>query len=341
MIGGVALAVLSGLCNGLFSAPMKLEAKWKWENIWFVFILIACWLIPVIMVTASGVHISEVLSHSPQSALRAALLFGFLWGFGAICFGRSVERLGVSVANTLVIGLSSALGSLVPLVLSANFHIGTKESLLLAGIAIFLLGVYLSGHGGAMRDASSGVQNALSSTTNSGNRLQLGYLFAIASGVMSAIFNIGYSMALPISDSGVALGYSRFASTNCIWLLMLGMGALPNLIYCLFLMQKNQTLSLLFALGAVRSWALSTVMGLLWGGSIFLYGAATPLLGDLGPSVGWPLSLAVGLIVANLMGILLGEWRSAPPRSVFYMRSGFALLLLAIVFCAYSARMSA
>jgi L-rhamnose-H+ transport protein len=331
---------LSGLCNGLFSAPMKLEARWKWENIWFGFIVVACWLMPVVMVKSSGTHISKVLSHSPQSALTAALLFGFLWGFGAICFGRSVERLGVSVANTLVIGLSSALGSLVPLVISANFRMGVKELLLLTGIAIFLLGAYLSGRGGALRDASSGAQHISSDTASSGSKLQLGYLFAVGSGVMSAIFNIGYSMALPISDSGVALGYSRFAATNCIWLLMLGMGALPNLAYCLFLMRRNQTFPLMIAPGAGKSWALSAVMGLLWGGSIFLYGAATPLLGDLGPSVGWPLSLAVGLIVANVMGVLLGEWRNAPPQSVTCMRSGFALLLLAIVFCAYSARMS-
>lgn len=158
---------------------------------------------------------------------------------------------------------------------------------------------------------------------------------------MSAVFNIGYALALPISDAGVALGYSRFASTNCIWLLMLGAGSIPNLVYCLYLMRRNHTLALLVSSNASRSWLLSAVMGLLWGGSIFLYGAATPRLGDFGPSVGWPLSLAVGLIVANLMGILLGEWKRAPRTAITYMGSGFLLLLVAIVLCAASARMAA
>jgi L-rhamnose-H+ transport protein len=78
-------------------------------------------------------------------------------------------------------------------------------------------------------------------------------------------------------------------------------------------------------------------MGVLWAGSIFLYGAATPLLGDIGPSIGWPLSLAVGLMVANLMGILLGEWKSAERGAVRRMSAGVILMLAAIVLCALAA----
>src|SRR2546429_6638947 len=40
--------------------------------------------------------------------------------------------------------------------------------------------------------------------------------------------NIGYAMALPISDTGVGIGLSRFAATNCIWLLMLGAGSIRS-----------------------------------------------------------------------------------------------------------------
>src|SRR5438552_2028490 len=51
---GVALAVVSGLCNGLFTTPMKLESRWKWENIWFTFILVACLLMPAALVFSSA-----------------------------------------------------------------------------------------------------------------------------------------------------------------------------------------------------------------------------------------------------------------------------------------------
>jgi L-rhamnose-H+ transport protein len=329
IITGILLAVLSGICNGLFSAPMKVEKTWKWENIWLAFIVVACLLMPATIVFIATPGWWDILMASPSPALVFSILFGFAWGFGAICFGLSVARLGISIANSLTIGLSSALGALVPLLMSAKFHLHAQQILLLCGVAIFLIGVVLCGQAGRMRDQST--SKALK------QKLPAGYLFAFISGAMSAIFNIGYSLALPISDTGVRLGYGRFPSTNCIWLLMLGAGAIPNIGYCLFLMRRNQSATL--SLSSFSSWLRSISMGLLWGGSIFLYGAATPMLGSIGPSIGWPLSLAVGLLVANLMGMLLGEWRNASQLAIRRMNAGIASLILAIFICAFSTRM--
>jgi len=324
------LAALSGICNGLFTTPMKVISVWKWENIWFVFIVVSCVLMPVCVAAGSVGDWIGLLHAAPIGAKAAALIFGFLWGFGAICFGLSVDRLGVSMANSLVIGLSSALGSVVPLLLSSTLRLGSREIALLASIAAFLIGVVLCGAAGRMRDTGAG--------GGRGRAVPGGYLFAVGAGVMSAIFNVGYTLALPIADAGVRLGHSRFAATNCIWVLMLGAGAIPNLAYCFFLMRKNATAPL-FREARGRSFTLAAAMGLLWGGSIFLYGAATPLLGDIGPSVGWPLSLAVGLLVANLMGIGLGEWRGAVNGAVQRMTAGIACLVAAIGLCAVSTRL--
>jgi len=106
---GIVFALLSGICNGLFTTPMKLIPRWKWENIWLVFIVISCLIAPIALVTCTVPDFPHVFSNAPPRALACALLFGFAWGFGAIFFGQSVSRLGVSLANTLVIGLSSAL----------------------------------------------------------------------------------------------------------------------------------------------------------------------------------------------------------------------------------------
>ncbi|MPZ19959.1 MAG: hypothetical protein GEV06_18895 [Luteitalea sp.] len=85
-----------------------------------------------------------------------------------------------------------------------------------------------------------------------------------------------------------------------------------------------------------KTWGGSILMGLLWGGSIFLYGAAAPMLGDIGPSIGWPLSLATALLVANTAGFLLGEWRHVERRAIQRMRGGIAVLIVAVVLCAVS-----
>ena len=90
-----------------------------------------------------------------QARFFSALSFGFAWGFGAICFGRSVDRLGVSIANSLVIGLSSALGSLVPLITDGCVARGhSAGGVILAASLAFLIGVWLCGRAGRLRDGT-------------------------------------------------------------------------------------------------------------------------------------------------------------------------------------------
>lgn len=330
---GVLLAVLSGVANGLFTTPMKMEARWKWENIWFVFIVTACLAMPWVVVQLGSPGYAAVYSAAPVGAVVAACAFGFAWGFGAISFGRSVDALGVSLANSLVLGVSSALGSLVPLIMTRPAVSAASLALLFAGIAAFLVGVGLCGAAGRARDAAIALKAGAVPLT--------GYIFAIAAGVMSAVFNIGYTLALPVADTGVRLGYSQTAATNTIWLLMLGAGSLPNLAYCGWLMRNHGTTRLLWQSQSAASWVRAVGMGLLWGGSIFLYGAATPKLGRFGPSVGWPLSLAVGLLVANLMGLLLGEWRGASQLARRRMYAGIGTLLAAIALCSLASGIGA
>jgi len=329
MLTGIGYVLLSGICNGLFTAPMKIIRRWKWENIWLVFVLTSCLVMPFTAVTLTVPNYAVLFHRAPSAAVRFAMIFGFAWGFGAILFGRAVDRLGVSVANTLVIGLSSALGSLVPLFLNGKImQFDRQRGLLYLGVLVFIAGVWICGSAGRKRDA----------VRASSQSSAAGYVFAIGAGVMSAVFNIGYALALPIAAAGEQMGYSRFVGTNCIWLLMLACGAVPNIIYCAALAGRHHSGILFVSHAPARAWLLSILMGILWGGSIFLYGAATPLLGDIGPSIGWPLSLAVALVTANLMGVWLREWRGAGRDGVRLMRIGIGTLFAAIVLCAVSAK---
>jgi L-rhamnose-H+ transport protein len=112
---------------------------------------------------------------------------------------------------------------------------------------------------------------------------------------------------------------------------MLAAGSLANLAFCIHLLARNRSFAKFRQAGGLRLYTLSSLMALLWGGSIFVYGAAAPRLGTLGPSIGWPLSLATGLLLANAIGIGVGEWRGAPARTRAWMYSGIVVLLIAIV----------
>jgi L-rhamnose-H+ transport protein len=78
-------------------------------------------------------------------------------------------------------------------------------------------------------------------------------------------------------------------------------------------------------------YGLAVLMGLLWGGEIFLYGYASPKIGKLGPSIGWPIKLISGLIAANVAGYLIGEWKVTRRKEQRWMLLGLAVQLAAIV----------
>lgn len=327
---GALLALVSGAMNGLFTLPMRFLGRWNWENVWSVFIVGACLLLPVVMVTAVPGSWG-VLAHAPGHAVAIALGTGLAWGFGAVMFGQSVSAIGISLANTFVLAISSALGSLIPMLLLTPEKMHERAGrAILVGIAVEIVGIVLCGRAGMMRErAASGEQRG--DLVGKARPLGVALLLVVGSGLLSAVFNVGFALAHPIAAYGQAQGLSEFASTNLIWILMLGGGAVSNLGFCGYLLAKNGSIGKFVQPGGARLYGLGLVMALLWGGSIFVYGAAAPKLGALGASIGWPLSLATGLLVANVVGLVLGEWKGAPRGALAWMFSGIGVLIVAIV----------
>jgi L-rhamnose-H+ transport protein len=329
---GAMLAVLSGLMNGSFTLPMRFLGRWEWENVWSIFITVACLLMPVAIITAVAPLSWALLADAPGPAIHIALLTGFAWGFGAIMFGQSVSAIGISLANTLVLAISSALGSFLPMLLLHRDKLMQRTGrMILAGVVIQVFAIALCGWAGHLREKAAGISTERGNLVGRARSIGVGLLLATGAGVFSGIFNIGFAMAQPIAAYGRASGLSDFSSTNLIWLVMLGAGLLPNLAFCIYLFRKNRSFSGFAKPGSFRLYSLSALMALLWGGSIFVYGAAAPRLGVLGTAIGWPLSLATGLVLANIIGLGLGEWRQAPRKARNWMYTGIAILLVAII----------
>jgi L-rhamnose-H+ transport protein len=329
---GSLLAILSGLMNGSFTLPMRFLGRWEWENVWSLFIVVSCLFMPTAIITVIAPQSWTVIAHAPAHAVWIAVLAGFAWGFGAIMFGQSVSAIGISLANTFVLAISSALGSLLPLLLLAPRRLFEHTGkMILAGVLIEVTGIALCGLAGRQREKAIGVGAERGDLVGRARPMGVALLLAAGAGVLSAVFNIGFALARPIADYGHAAGLTEFASTNLIWWIMLGAGSLANLGFCVYLLVKNRSFAKFSQPGGLRFYTLSSLMALLWGGSIFVYGAAAPRLGPLGTSIGWPLSLATGLLLANAIGIGVGEWRGAPARARAWMYSGIVVLLIAIV----------
>ena len=332
VFAGALLAILSGMMNGSFTLPMRFLGRWEWENVWALFIVVSCLLMPAAIITIIAPQSWIVITQAPAHAVWIAILTGFAWGFGAVLFGQSVSAIGISLANTLVLAISSALGSLLPILLLAPHKLLRPEGQkVLGAVMVELVGIAICGWAGRARERAAGVGAERGSMVGHARPIGAALLMAAAAGVLSAVFNIGFSLAQPLADYGRAAGLSQFSSTNLIWWIMLAAGSVANLGFCFYLFRKSGSFKLFAQPGGFRLYSLSTVMALLWGGSIFVYGSSAPRLGTLGTSIGWPLSLAVGLLLANAIGISLGEWRQAPAWARRWMYSGIAVLLVAVL----------
>ena len=326
---GIALAVLSGLMNGTFTLPMRFLGRWSWENVWTVFIVVACIIMPLAIFLATVARPLAVLSSAPARSEIIAIATGFTWGFGAVMFGQGVSALGISMANTLVLAISASLGSFLPMLILAPERLREPQGqFIMLGTVVAMAGIGCCGYAGMLRERSrKQSQNAPREMVGEARPLWMGLLLCSGAGLLSALFNIGYSLSQGIMVAATRQGNGPFAGSNAVWLLVLMSGAVSNLGFCAFLFRKNKSWSNFSRSGIAHFYGLAIVMGLLWGGSIFAYGAAAPKLGKLGPAIGWPISLTAGLLTANLCGLLAGEWKNAQVRARAWMAAGLVILI--------------
>jgi L-rhamnose-H+ transport protein len=64
---------------------------------------------------------------------------------------------------------------------------------------------------------------------------------------------------------------------------------------------------------------------------MYFYGQGAAHMGQYGAVFGWPLFMTVILLVANLLGLLTGEWRGAGPRAVRFLAFGNAAMIAAVI----------
>ena len=334
---GAILSVVAGMMNGVFALPMRFLGRWEWENVWLPYILVACLIMPAAVVYFTVSAPMAILAASPLSAVIGALVCGSLWGFGAIMFGQAVSAVGISLTNTIALAISASLGSLLPMLILNPTSLTTKHgALVLAGTAIAIAGMVVSGVAGRLREknhlALDKVENEGEGTLVGRRRpMRVGMMLCIGAGILSAVFNIGFSLAQPIIAAGISAGHAASDGTNLVWLLLLGSGGIVNVIFCVYLLMNNHS-GQKFLLPELTRLVVSTIlMGLFWGGAIFVYGEASTRLGSLGPALGWPLFLTTGLLVSNICGIFTGEWRSTAANTKWWMGWGLAVLAVAIL----------
>ena len=325
---GIVLAIAGGLLVGNCMVPLKKVRIWPWECTWLVFSLVSLLLVPCLIAFLTVPAWPQLYSSLTLTELLPSLLFGFGWGIAQVLFGISVVRLGMSLAFTIIVGLGTVFGTLVPLIVLHKSELASGNSqTLIAGCGLMLFGVVLSGYAGNLREQPHG---------KSDHGYASGLWIAILSGVLSSMLNLSLAFGSPISQAAIQRGAENSTAVFAVWPIALAGGLIPNLAYTAYLLFKNKSWRLLTY--SSRDAFLSLLMGLLWIGAVAIYGLSTRYLARLGDSAGWAIYQIAMVLTANLAGMILGEWKTAPRRSRFILGSSVLVLILATVTTAVSTR---
>jgi L-rhamnose-H+ transport protein len=325
---GLALIAFGGILNGSFALPMKRMPAWKWENTWLVYSLIGMVISPWLFAMATIPQLGQVYHQASWHALIMVLIFGLGSGTGSMLFGLGIARLGLALGFAIILGITAALGSLLPMaILHPHELLRRPGYILMAGTLMVTLGIVFYALAGRRRERET--ELVVQDGPRSGFGVGLG--ICIASGILSAMLNFSFLFGKELQDLALSYGAKPAASANPIWALALTSGFIANGGYTVYLLQRNKTWATFSASGAtIGYWFGGVLMGALWFGSVAFYGMGAAALGGLGGIIGWPVLMATIIITANLWGALTGEWAKASRRSFAYAWTGMGVLLAAI-----------
>jgi L-rhamnose-H+ transport protein len=328
---GIAILVIAGVTNASFTIPMQYARKWSWENTWLAWTVFALVLLPITAAIITIPNLLMVYHSAPPGIIFEVCGFGAGWGVAQVFFGLAVDMIGITLAFSIVLGTSAAVGSLIPMVSLHRQQLNSAAGYAVLGaIAFVLLGVTLCAIAGAIRD------RATSQSTSSQKRTSQGLLLAILCGICASLMNFGVAFGTPLVQVARSLGANGLNAINVVWLPLLLAGSVPNIIYCAWLIKRNRS-GCKYLVGRSH-WALAAIMAFFWFGSTLLYGLAASELGAWGPVLGWPLFMSLIVISATTLGMFTGEWKNCGPLPIRTQWAGVAVLVFAIFVLSESSR---
>ncbi len=329
---GMLILVIAGTMNASFPLPMKYTHRWAWENTWLAWTFFALILLPPVLTFSTVPQLGQVYHAAPEGILLEAIFFGAGWGVAQVLFGLAVDAIGIALTFSLVLGTSAAVGTLVPLFKLHPERLNTPAGHgVLGGVALVITGVLVCAVAGRRRE------NVLRLHSGSKRNTNLGLLLAILCGFGASLVNFGLAFGAPLIHAARSFGANEWDASNAVWMPLMLAGAVPNLLYCFWLLTKNRT-GHQFRNGHASHWALAFAMAVLWLGSTLLYGVATAHLGAWGPILGWPLFMSLIVITASLIGMFTGEWRNCGGLPLRIQWAGVSLLVLAVFILASTSR---
>ncbi|MEO6148654.1 MAG: L-rhamnose/proton symporter RhaT [Mucilaginibacter sp.] len=348
---GVIFHFIGGFASGSFYLPYKKVKGWAWESYWIIGGLFSWLIVPPLAAWLTIPGFGAIISGTGSHILGLTYTMGILWGIGGLTYGLGVRYLGMSLGNSVVLGFCSAFGALLPAIFydfypvegktSFTQMLGTQGgSLVLIGVAICLLGIFICGRAGVMKERE--ITEAEKKESVEEFNLVKGLIVAIISGTLSACFNFGIEagkdMANVANEAWKAAnsGQGEFLyQNNVTYVVILWGGLTTNFIWCSILNFRNKTFKNYTDKKAplLRNYIFCAVAGTMWFLQFFFYGMGESRLGNGASS--WILHMAFIILVANMWGLLLKEWKAVSKKTFTTFVFGILTIILSVFIVGY------
>jgi L-rhamnose-H+ transport protein len=334
VIIGLCMLILGGVSAGSSYVPFKGVKGWAWESGWAVQGVVAWLLLPLLLALAATPHLFQVLRSVPFSTLCYTYLFGLLWGVGGLAWGFAVRYIGLALGFSIATGFLSSLGTLVPIIAAGRMGevlSTTSGKITLLSVAISLLGIFICGRAGMLRDRE--MQREKDSTIPA-FRFRKGVLIALVAGVLGACFAFGIDTGAPIRQQAIAAGASPLWATSPVFFVELLGGITVNMFYCLFMNERNKTFSDYRGTkdnspGELKgNYLFSSLVGTLWYLQFVFYGLAAFYMGTFS-FANWSIHMSFMVVASNLWGYYYKEWKGVTPATTRWNTAGILVLVIA------------
>lgn len=348
ILAGVIYHFIGGAASGSFYMPYTRVKKWSWESMWITGGVFSWLLVPLVAAVLTVPGFSDIISSTGWTTLWWTYFMGVLWGIGGLTYGLGVRYLGMSLGNSVILGLTAAFGALLPSVYYDLFPQAGKVSFtdmlqnrwgqyILIGVLICLAGIAVCGKAGMMKDKEiTREEKEREKKSGTGEfTIGLGLLVAVISGILSACFNYGIEAGKPMAAIAVERGVNPLFQNNVIFVVLLWGGLTTNLIWCLFLNWKNKSYIDYTNKEAplTSNYFLSALAGTTWFLQFFFYGMGESKLGNGASS--WILHTAFIILIANIWGLMLREWKGVSRKTLRTVILGIMIIVLSVFIVGY------
>ena len=336
---GIFLNTIGSLAAASFYLPLKNVKNWSWESSWLINSLFTLLIVPVVIAFLTVPNLLTIIHEAPSGSLFWPFAFGIFWGIGGLTFGLSLRYLGMSLGMSMVLGITTVVGTLVPPIFTGKFLslIHTNSGLVtLAGLFVCILGIAFAGWAGISKENEQSTYEKQKYIKDFNFRK--GFIVAAVSGIASAGFAFGIEANKPIGDLAVQSGTSELWKNSVGLIFIMGGGFITNAVLCIFMNLKNKSTSDYIRVKDTPiavNYIFASMAGIIASMEYLFYGMGITKMGKK-DFVSFSIHLAFIIVFSTMWGLITHEWKGSSTRTMRLIFIGVFLLILSSVIMGYA-----